>query len=127
MAARGSTKPKQPTILSVEDVLAKDDLPERTIEVPEWGGAVKVRAISKGVYTDIQKAATVDGQIDELKLELGLLVAGLVEPKFTPDQIGELQGKSVAAIDRIVAEVVEISGLSVRAVAAIEAAFRDAT
>lgn len=129
MASGGSTRArakKPPTILSVEAVLEQDDRKELVIDVPEWGGAVKIRALTKRAYTDIQKASTVDGQIDDLKFEMNLLLHGIAEPQFTEDQLGQLQEKSVGAIDRIVVEVMEISGLTTRAVAAFEAAFRDA-
>lgn len=126
MAARGSTRAKKPTLLSAEAVLEKNDLAERVVEVPEWGGAVKIRALSKRVYNDIQKASTVNGEIDELKFEMNLLVNGIAEPQFTLDQAGQLQEKSVGAVDRVVTEIMEISGLTTRVVAAMEAAFRDA-
>src|SRR5712691_9265522 len=40
-------------ILSLADILAADDLPEKVVDLPEWGGAVRVRALKRG---DIKKA-----------------------------------------------------------------------
>lgn len=100
-------------LLTVDDILNAPDLEERIIEVPEWGGEVKVRDLTKAAQQRIRKQAiTVDGAIDPDKLEVLLLAECLVEPKITVEQAEQLKNKSAAAIDRILAGVMNLAGLS---------------
>ena len=43
-----------PHILTVDEILAADDLKEEVVPCPEWGGAVKVKGLTKA---QIQKAS----------------------------------------------------------------------
>lgn len=133
MAARGSSTraKKEPEIrlLTADEVLAADDLPEKTVAVPEWGAGVgvKIRALSKKQQDDVRKRSTVRGVVDEGLAEIHAIMESLVEPKFTVDQLEELRGKSAAAIDRISQEIMAMNGLTAEALQAIEALFREAS
>jgi hypothetical protein len=45
--------------LTIDQILAANDLPSEVVEVPEWGGKVKVQGLSRASYDAIAKAAEV--------------------------------------------------------------------
>ncbi len=102
-------------ILSIEDILAAKDIEERLVQVPEWGGAVKIKTISKGRQQNLRKQATVNGEVDPEKLEMLMLAACLTEPAITPAQAEALREKSAAAVDRILREVMGLNGMTAEA------------
>lgn len=118
MAAR-----KQVRVLSVEEVLAVDDRPERVVEVPEWGGAVRIKALSLGQLQDIRTRATVGGEVDEAKSTLYMLQEGIVEPRLTEAQVEMLRQKSVPAIVRLLTAISELSAVDEASQRAAEARF----
>jgi hypothetical protein len=98
--------------LSVEQILAANDLPSEIVDVPEWGGRVKIQGLSRASYDAIAKAAEVTvpatgpGQQattrrDDDKFSDLLFVACVVEPKFTTEHIPALRGKSLGALNRV--------------------------
>lgn len=98
--------------LTVDQILAVNDLPSEVVEVPEWGGKVKVQGLSRAAYDGIAKAAEVavaptgPGQQagtkrDDDKFSDLLFLACVVEPQFSEDHIPALRGKSLAALNRV--------------------------
>ena len=98
--------------LTIDAILAADDLPVEVVEVPEWGGCVKVRGLSRAAYDGIAKAAEVavaptgPGQQagtkrDDDKFSDLLFLACVVEPQFSEDHIPALRGKSLGALNRV--------------------------
>jgi hypothetical protein len=111
-------------VLSREQVLEAVDLTEETVDVPEWGGAVKVRGFSKGEQMEMRKEATVDTKIDTDRLEILMFVHGVSEPKFTADDMAALRQKAAGAVDRVLKRITILSGISEEAVAEAEKQFR---
>lgn len=98
--------------LTVDAILSAADLPSEVVQVPEWGGAVKVQGLSRAAYDAIAKAAEVTvpatgpGQVagtkrDDDKFSDLLFLACVVEPKFTEAHIPALRGKSLGALNRV--------------------------
>lgn len=98
--------------LTVDQILAASDLPTEVVQVPEWGGAVKVQGLSRAAYDAIAKAAEVTvpatgpGQVagtkrDDDKFSDLLFLACVIEPVFTEDHIPALRGKSLGALNRV--------------------------
>jgi hypothetical protein len=98
--------------LSVEQILAADDIPSEVVDVPEWGGKVKVKGLTRGAFDRVNKAseivipATGPGQRpttqrDEGKFAEMLFLECVVEPKFNEEHIAALADKSVAALNRV--------------------------
>lgn len=114
---------KPQRILSVDDILAADDLAEETVEVPEWGGAVKVKGLTRSQVHELGRKAMVGKEISSERADMLLLVAGIVEPKFTEDQASILMQKSARATQRIVDVLNELSGMTKEAVAAADRSF----
>ena len=120
-----SDKSNNGKILSVEDILAATQLEERTVEIPELGGSVKIRAFSKGEQQYVRRLATdrKTGKIDTDKLELMILIRGVTEPQFTPESVERLKLVQASVLDRIISAISEISGMNDEAVEAAEATF----
>lgn len=98
-------------LLTLEDIVAIDDLPERDVYVEEWGGSVKVKAMPKGKVFDLRDQAMPGGEMNDRLFEMLLVVHGVIEPQFTPEHVGMLQTKSNAALDTILKVVLEINGM----------------
>lgn len=111
-------------ILSVDEILAAPDLEEKTVPVPEWGGSVKVKGFTKAKQQELRKQATVGGELDEQRLEMLMFVHGVSEPQFSLDQVEQLRDKAAGPIDRILKEILEVSGMNPEAVKQAERSFR---
>jgi len=111
-------------MLSFDEILAAQDLDVLEVDVPEWSGKVKVRELTKAARDRITKEATVNGQIDNDKLQVLMLAECLEEPKITVEQAQQLWEKSAAAIDKILFAILDVNGLSELAQKEIQKSFR---
>lgn len=115
-------------ILTADEILAAQDLEERIVEVPEWGGAVKIRGLTKAAQQQVRRQATgPDGQVDADRLEILMLAACVIEPQFTEEQVERLKQKSATAVDRVLQAVLDLAGLSPEAVKQAQKSFRPGT
>lgn len=105
--------------LSREDILAIDDLPYEDVEVPEWGGVVRVRALT-GAERDAYEASIVRRKGNKTELNPENMRAKLValcvvdeqgNRLFTDKDIELLGRKSAAALDRVFEVAQRLSGL----------------
>lgn len=103
-------------VLTVDQILKAADLEERTVEVPEWRGAVRIKSFSKATQQDLRKRATVKEKIDGDRLEMLMFINGVIEPRFTEEHYDQLRQKSAGAIDRVLKEILELSGLTREAI-----------
>jgi hypothetical protein len=121
------------TILTLDAILAASDLEERVVDVPEWGGSVRIRSLTKLQQQLARRQATVRFSgptgprevIDNDKLEGALLQAALVEPALRTEDVERLRAKAAAPIDRILRAVLDLSGLGAQAVADAAQSFQD--
>lgn len=111
-------------ILTRQQVLEASDLEEATVEIPAWGGAIKVRGFTKAQQQSIRKQAMVDGKMDEDRFEVLMFIQGVVEPEFGPDDFELLRGKSAMSMDLVLAKILELSGLTPKALKESERTFR---
>ncbi len=104
-------------ILSLDELLGKDDLPEEVVFVPEWDASVRIKAMTKGKVFDLREQSMPSGpeSMDERRFELLLLVHGVVEPELSPDHVGVLQQKNNAAIDTILKAILRLNGMDAEA------------
>lgn len=109
-------------ILTRDEILAAPDIEERTVPVPQWGGAVRIRGLSQKQSRELRAKASRTNQItrqteiDNDLLESLLFVEGVIEPAFTMADYGRLQDKSMAAMSTVLKAIMESSGLSEEAV-----------
>src|SRR5262245_58166648 len=100
-----------PAFLTSEQILAAKDLEEEVIDVPEWGGQVRVRALSYADLRIIRDKATKNGEFDLGVFEIEMVGAACIEPVFRKDQLLALPAKNRVPIARIVLRVSQMSGL----------------
>jgi hypothetical protein len=106
-ALRGTQTGRLP-IGTVEEILKKApaDLVEEVLEIPEWGCSVKVRSFTGAVSAMIRQAGFVNqGQttvIDWAQMERKQLQLGIVEPKFSEEDIAKLYLQSGRGVRRII-------------------------
>ena len=108
------------TLLTKSAILAADDLKTEDVDVPEWGGTVRVRAFS-GRERDAFEASLVRGDGKDRKVDLTNMRARLValtvvdesgQKVFTQDDVDLLGAKSDAALDRVFSVAQKLNGLS---------------
>ena len=99
-------------VLTTEQILESVNLDEIEVEVKEWGGSVKIKPLTKGEQQRIRESCMVDGEIDNNKLEMQLFIGGVIEPKFTEDQIPALRELNANAIDKVLTKIMAVSGLA---------------
>jgi len=117
-------KGSQNDVLSIEDIFAAPDLAEEVMEIPEWGGAIKIKALTKGQQQDARTRSMVAGEINADKLEMYIFIYGVAEPQFTEEHFGKLRAKSYGVIDRVLRRIMQLSGMDVWAEQRAERSFR---
>lgn len=109
------------TLLNRDAILAAQDLKFEDVDVPEWGGPVRVRVMT-GAERDSYSNDLLDasGKFDAKAYRAKLLARCLVDDTgarlFTDDQVIELQNKSAAVIDRLFSVADRINGVNNAAV-----------
>ena len=102
-------------MLSKEDILSAKDLKTKDVEVPEWGGAVRVRTMTGADRMKFQHLVSAKGKKESGVIE-ALLIAAVVddngEPLFSADDLAALQSKSTKAIQRVFEAAAELNGLT---------------
>jgi hypothetical protein len=97
--------------LTVEQIRAAEDILEEDVEVPEWGGKLRVRGMT-GKQRDAWETTIVQVRGNNRSLNLANLRARLVarscvkgpgshELLFTPADVEMLGNKSAAALERV--------------------------
>ena len=116
-------------VLTLDQIRDAQDLAEAKVEIPEWGGCVKVRGLDHGEVSDLiaqfPGAAEAEDWNDVKEFQIQLVIRGLVEPDLSevPDAEEVLNSKSVLPVQRIAAKVGELSGLAQGAAEAAEKSF----
>lgn len=107
-------------LLSKESILAIDDLPFRDVEVPEWGGSVRVRTMTGGERDEFE-ASLYEKQGDELvykreHFRAKLLARCIADEKgdllFRAGDIEKLSRKSAKALNRLFDAAQELNAIS---------------
>lgn len=118
-------------LLSFDDIKrAPSDLVEETLDIPEWGGKVRVRSLTAAQGTAVrQRGLQFKG--DETKvaweeMEVLQLTHGILEPNLSEQQVRELRReKSAAGFQRIVDWLDEKSGINKEEVRQAQESFQD--
>ena len=107
-------------ILNREAILNIQDLKTEEVEVPEWGGAVLVRALT-GAERDQFEATVVETKGKNTRVNLvnaraKLVAMSVVDEEgnklFTPADVAALGKKSAAALARIFDVAMRLAGIS---------------
>lgn len=119
-----SPKAKELKILTDEEIVAADDLKTVVVEIPEWGGAVKLRQLSRAQWKKVVKDASGSGELDEDLFELYLIVESMVEPNLTADRVEQLRQKNATVLEKLVLEVLNHSEVNAGALESLLETFR---
>ena len=98
--------------LSFDDIMSTT-LPEEDVDVPEWNGVVKIRALTGAEMAKAKRAATrrPAGEIDEIQFNALIVAAGCVEPSFPPASEQRLMREQAAGpVARIASRIMDLSG-----------------
>ena len=112
-------------MLGRDEILAVDDLKTTVVEVPEWGGCVKVRELSAGERGHVESSILALDVNGNMSLRDGADVRGTmcdvvykaaIKDDDTPlfvnaSDLKRLTGKNANAIQRIYDAVMELSGV----------------
>jgi hypothetical protein len=102
-------------LLSWDEISQKDDLGGEIVDVPEWGGSVRIARLSIAAADALfqKDGAGVDARVR-------MLAACLVDESGAPlvpeDKLGEMMTKSALVIDRLWRIAAERNGLTLKKV-----------
>lgn len=108
------------TFLTREQILQANDLETRSLDVPEWGGAVRVRALT-GVERDALEASAIQGKgknrdVNLTNFRAKLCARAIVDEQgkriFEDADIAALGRKSSGALSKVYNLAAELSGIS---------------
>jgi len=99
-------------ILTTEDLQQVIDRKERIFEVPEWGGAIVLKALSlaqrDAMMAHVTDNGRPDGKPDPVKMIRALVLHGVHEPKLSE---AFLENCAFEVVDRIAQAVLDINGM----------------
>lgn len=114
--------------LSREQILQAQDLGHEDVEVPEWGGTVRIKALTAGERDLYEALVFLDPKGDPVKrredVRAKLIAFAAVDVDgnrlFTEADIAALSKKSGRALDRLFEAASRLSGLGPEDVKALE-------
>lgn len=110
-------KTESSNFLTLKQIIAADDINYRDVEVPEWGGTVRLGAMAASerdryesqVYLARQKGGD-DAAFDNVRARL--VAACMINPKVDRKQIAALGNKNAKTINRLFDICRELNGIS---------------
>lgn len=103
-------------LLSRDQILEADDSKTVDVEVPEWGGTVRVKAMSGQQRDRYEVYVNQNLKSDRVQVRAHLVALCAVDADgkrvFTDKDIRRLGDKSAAALDRVWAAARSLSGLT---------------
>lgn len=117
--------------LSAEQILAAEDLSFQEVEVPEWGGTVRIRELTGAQRDAFEGSVMGDGKKPDIaNIRARLVAACLVDdagkPLFNEAAARKLGEKSGRVLDRLFDTCRELNGLTEQAVEELAEGFGDA-
>ena len=108
-------KPKK--FLSASEILAAQDIETVDVDVPEWGGTVRLRAMSGEEAAKFVDSLGGKTSTSAVKVVMLCAINEKGDPLFSEEQLELLKKKSLRAILRLQKEVLRINGMSEEAAA----------
>lgn len=108
------------TLLSRDQILKADDTQTREVDVPEWGGTVRVKSLT-GRERDAFEESTIQGQGKKVRQNMTnfrakLVALSVVDEEnhviFSQKDVAFLGIKSAAALQRVFNVAAELSGMT---------------
>lgn len=112
------------SLLTKDQILAADDQPTKDIEVPEWGGAVRIRTMSASERDKWESETYADGKVNTLDFRARFCALCIVDEQgtrlFSDAEVQALGRKSAAALQRVFNAAQELNALSNKDVKELE-------
>lgn len=113
--------------LTRDQILAANDLPSKEVDVPEWGGKVRVRSITAKDRDEFEQALIAARQAKRFAPEnvrARYVAACIVDkdgkPMFTGKDVEALGQKSYAALERVYQAATSLNADSADAIEELE-------
>ena len=109
--------------LTLDQILAADDLKPVPVDCPEWGGRVFVRGLSGEARDKIEERVSAGGSMIGLRALLvseGLCQEDGTPYGMTPQQVDQLGSKSAGVLSRLADRIQSLSGMSAEDVERLE-------
>lgn len=107
-------------LLTKSAILGAGDLKHEDVEVPAWGGSVRVRVMTGQERDEFRMAMAVEGGVPVGRFAATLLSFTLIDEagarQFTIEEIEDLLAKSAASLDTPAAVAARINGLGPAAI-----------
>lgn len=107
-------------LLGKAAILGAEDLKHEDVEVPQWGGTVRIRVMNGEERDEFRAAIASDGPVPVGKFSAALLAATCVDESgerlFSMDDMKALQAKSAVSLDAPAAVAMRLNGLGATAV-----------
>lgn len=116
---------------TVEQILgAPSDVVEETLDIPEWGYAVRVRSFTASQNAHIRKKMYVtnpDGSVetDWTGFDISRFEEAVIEPSFSRNEVMALHAKSGPGFQRVINWIVKKSNVTAQEVRDTEEAFQE--
>jgi hypothetical protein len=111
------------TLLSKAAILAANDLPTKDIDVPEWGGTVRIRSMTatdRDAFEVAQLEAQREGRAAPDNIRARYVAACIVgedgQPLFDESEVTKLGNKSAMALDRVFSAITGMNSIDAGAV-----------
>jgi hypothetical protein len=101
-------------LLSIDEMFAKDDTQYEVVDVPEWGGSIRIGSLRAGDMLD-----WVDATEGKAKRTAGLrlIIKSLVDTSGkrigAPDMLERLKQRDHAVVSRIVEQILKLNKMNV--------------
>lgn len=101
------------SLLTRDAILKARDISTKDVEVPEWGGTVRVRQMTVAERDEFAKRAKDDANAEStgMWIVLRLVVDESGVPLFRPEDVEELKKRSFKAFDRLTDAVLSVNGV----------------
>lgn len=96
--------------LSKEDILGLPDVPEKIVNIEEWGFSIKIKGMSKGMAVKLGRLLK-ETELDAFEYQIHLLKECVVDPELDDDLIEKLYEKDSQIVDKIFVEINKLNGL----------------
>lgn len=110
-------------LLTKDEIFEADDLQYIEMEIPEWGGSVRIGVLSGYDRERFEKEWTEDKVLDEFQARVNYLAACLIDengkPMFTRDELHKLNKKNWLILERIIKRSMQLSAIGNKSVEAL--------
>ncbi len=98
-------------LTNAEEIISSEDFRYQDVEVPEWGGTVRIRSLSAKQRDTLARKIKADGESEASEMMVVMCVVDEAGRRiFEFKDIERLKGKSTVPIARIVRALGELTG-----------------